>query len=74
MRVGLQGRVIQANERNDASLVFVIDISGSMAPENRLELVKRALLLLVEKLRSTDRSRHYSLRLAGPGSAEPYEW
>ena len=54
MRVGLQGREVPAEEREDASLVFVIDVSGSMARENRLELVKKALRLLVEELRPYD--------------------
>ncbi|MCH8802086.1 MAG: von Willebrand factor type A domain-containing protein [Chloroflexi bacterium] len=54
MRVGLQGRTVSAEERKDASLVFVIDVSGSMAMENRLGLVKRSLRLLVNELRPTD--------------------
>ena len=54
MRVGLQGRVVTAEERKDASLIFVIDVSGSMGRENRLGLVKRSLRLLVAELRSTD--------------------
>ena len=35
-------------------MTFVIDVSGSMDMENRLELVKRALTLLVEQLRPGD--------------------
>ena len=54
MRVGLQGQVIEAENRDDASLVFVIDISGSMARENRLGLVKQALGMLVGELRPDD--------------------
>ena len=54
MRVGLQGREVPAEKREDASLVFVIDVSGSMARENRMELVKKALRLLVEELRPYD--------------------
>ena len=54
IRVGLQGRVIPTAERKDASLVFVIDVSGSMARENRLGLVKKSLRLLVDELRPTD--------------------
>ncbi len=54
MRVGLQGKVIDDSERLDASLVFVIDVSGSMSRENRIGLVKRSLGLLVEELRPTD--------------------
>lgn len=54
LRIGLQGQEIDAAERQDASLVFVIDVSGSMEMENRLELVKRSLRLLVEELRAGD--------------------
>ena len=54
IRVGLQGRVIPTAERKDASLVFVIDVSGSMAREGRLGLVKESLRLLVDELRPTD--------------------
>ena len=54
MRVGLQGRQIATENRDSASLVFVIDISGSMAREDRLGLVKKALGLLVGELNSED--------------------
>jgi len=54
MRVGIQGYAVPAEERKDVSLTFVIDVSGSMDMENRLELVKRSLELLVEQLRPTD--------------------
>ncbi len=53
-RVGIQGRDVPDHKRKDATLVFVIDTSGSMSRENRLELVKRALRLLVRELRPTD--------------------
>ena len=53
-RVGIQGRDIPDHRRKDATLVFVIDTSGSMSRENRLELVKRALRLLVRELRPND--------------------
>ena len=54
MRFGLQGKLIETANRDDTSLVFVIDISGSMAMENRLGLVKKALGLLVGELRHND--------------------
>ena len=54
IRVGLQGRAIPTAERKDASLVFVIDVSGSMGRESRLGLVKKSLRLLVDELRPTD--------------------
>jgi Ca-activated chloride channel family protein len=41
-------------ERLPAHLVFTIDISGSMAMENRLGMVKRALALLVDQLDARD--------------------
>ena len=54
MRVGLQGKAVADEDRKDATLIFTIDISGSMAREDRLGLVKRSLRLLVDELRPTD--------------------
>jgi len=54
LRVGIQGYQIPASERKDASLTFVIDVSGSMSMDNRLGLVKRSLELLVEQLNRRD--------------------
>ncbi len=54
LRVGLQGRTVAEDARKDASLVFAIDVSGSMGREDRLGLVKRSLRLLVDELRPTD--------------------
>ena len=55
MRVGLQGKEILEEERQDATLIFTIDVSGSMAREDRLGLVKQSLRLLVDELRSDDK-------------------
>jgi Ca-activated chloride channel family protein len=55
LRIGIQGRVIAERDRKPALLTFVIDVSGSMSREDRLELVKRALRLLVDQLRDDDR-------------------
>jgi Ca-activated chloride channel family protein len=54
LRVGLQTRSEDAEERHDANLTFVIDISGSMAEAGRLDLVQDALHYLVDQLRPTD--------------------
>jgi Ca-activated chloride channel family protein len=54
LRIGIQGYQVPAEERQDASLTFVIDVSGSMDMDNRLELVKRSLELLVEQLDHRD--------------------
>ena len=55
MRVGLQGKTVSFEDRKDATLIFTIDVSGSMGREDRLELVKQALSLLVQELRDTDK-------------------
>jgi Ca-activated chloride channel family protein len=54
LRVGVQGYEVPAAQRQTASLTFVIDVSGSMASENRLELVKQSLQMLVDRLRPDD--------------------
>ena len=54
IRIGLQSWVSEDDNRPPANLTFVIDVSGSMGRENRLELVKDALLLLVDQLEPTD--------------------
>lgn len=54
LRFGVQGYQVPEWERKSASLTFVIDVSGSMQMENRLELVKRSLKLLVDRLRPED--------------------
>jgi len=54
-RIGIKGKEISVKDRKDAILTFVIDCSGSMAREDRLELVKKSLRLLVDQLREGDR-------------------
>ena len=54
LRIGIQGYQVPEAERMPVSLTFVIDVSGSMDMENRLELVKQSLRLLVERLRYDD--------------------
>ena len=55
VRVGLQGKDLLEDHRQDATLVFTVDVSGSMAREDRLGLVKRSLRLLVDELRADDK-------------------
>ncbi len=54
VRIGVQGYDVPDAERPPASLTFVIDVSGSMAQGNRLELVKDSLELLVDRMRPDD--------------------
>ncbi|MCB9452231.1 MAG: von Willebrand factor type A domain-containing protein [Anaerolineaceae bacterium] len=55
LRVGIQGRYIAPEDRTPALLIFVIDVSGSMDREDRLETVKDSLEILVGELREDDR-------------------
>ncbi len=54
VQIGIQGRTIADEDRAPTSLTLVIDVSGSMDREDRLQTVKQALTLLVEQLRPDD--------------------
>jgi Ca-activated chloride channel family protein len=55
VRFGIQAMKIRASQRPPASLIFVVDVSGSMGRENRLGLVRDSLHLLLDQLDSRDR-------------------
>jgi len=55
LRIGLKGRDVTNENRPSSNLVFLLDVSGSMTPAERLPLVKQAMRLLVEKLTEKDR-------------------
>jgi len=55
VRIGLQGRRIETANLPPSNLVFLLDVSGSMEPANRLPLVKGAMRLVVDQLRPQDR-------------------
>lgn len=54
VRVGLKARESDRRERPRANLVFLVDVSGSMQPENKLPLVQRSLRLLLDQLDAKD--------------------
>jgi Ca-activated chloride channel homolog len=54
VRIGIQGQRLRSDRLPPNNLVFLIDVSGSMNPENKLPLVKRSLRYLVEQLREED--------------------
>lgn len=54
VRIGLKGKEIKREARPEANLVFLVDVSGSMAPENKLPLVRSSLKLLVDQLNADD--------------------
>jgi Ca-activated chloride channel family protein len=55
VRVGIQAKKLQAEERPKCNLVFLIDVSGSMNDPNKLPLVQRSLSMLASRLRNDDR-------------------
>jgi Ca-activated chloride channel family protein len=55
VRIALKGRVPEESARPPANLVFLVDVSGSMQPENKLPLVKAGLRLLAGRLAPADR-------------------
>ncbi len=55
VRIGLKGYELPPEKRPSSNLVFLLDVSGSMSPENKLPLVKKSLKLLLERLGPDDR-------------------
>ncbi|MCG3178937.1 MAG: hypothetical protein BIFFINMI_01267 [Phycisphaerae bacterium] len=54
-RIGIKGRVIPADKRPATSLVFLLDVSGSMDQYNKLPLVIKSMKKLVGGLGENDR-------------------
>lgn len=54
MRIGIQGRNLDEWKMTPNNLVFLLDVSGSMSPPDRLPLLQSAFRLLVDKLRAED--------------------
>ncbi|HLP72114.1 MAG TPA: von Willebrand factor type A domain-containing protein [Bacteroidales bacterium] len=55
LHVGLRGKSIDKESLPAANIVFLIDVSGSMAVPNKLPLLKSAFSLLVNELRPQDK-------------------
>lgn len=55
VRVALKGRDVSVERRPPANLVFLVDVSGSMQPANKLPLVVEGLKELTRHLRGDDR-------------------
>ena len=54
LRIGIRGRVVDSEDRRPAQIVLVVDASGSMAQENRIDLLKSSLDVLLDELRPDD--------------------
>lgn len=55
VKIGLKGRVVEVDKRPPSNLVFLLDVSGSMDSPDKLELVKAAMKLLLDRLGENDR-------------------
>jgi len=55
VRIGLKGKEVAMEDRPSSNLVFLLDVSGSMRPSNKLPLLKKAMRLLVDRLGEKDR-------------------
>ena len=71
LRIGLKARVVEDRDRRPANLTFVIDCSGSMHREDRLELVKQALHVLIGRLRPDDTIGIVTYQTSGQVLLEP---
>ena len=54
MRIGIQAKQLEAWKLAPNNFVFLLDVSGSMQPPERLPLIKSAMRLLVDQLRPVD--------------------
>ena len=55
VHIAVRGYDIQAAERPSANVVLLIDVSGSMGPQDRLPLLKQGFRLFAQQLRDEDR-------------------
>lgn len=55
VHVGLQGYELPASERRPLNLTFMVDVSGSMLSPDKLDLAKRSMNLIIDRLRPEDR-------------------
>ena len=55
IQITLKSRELRTGERKDAILTFAVDTSGSMAADGKINLLKKSIRTLVDKLNPTDR-------------------
>jgi Ca-activated chloride channel family protein len=54
VRIGIKAKDVDVSKRPPSNLVFLIDVSGSMATPEKLPMLKSAMKLMVEKLGEGD--------------------
>ena len=55
IQITLKSRELRTGERKDAILTFAVDTSGSMAADGKINLLKKSIRTLVNKLNPSDR-------------------
>lgn len=55
VRIGIKGQPLPAGKRPASNFVFLIDVSGSMSSEDKLDLLKSGFKLFVDGLSAADR-------------------
>lgn len=55
VRIALKGREVAAENVPPSNIVFLLDVSGSMADADKLPLLKQAMGMLTDKLREQDK-------------------
>ncbi len=55
VKIGVRGKVVGRDQAKPASLVFVVDTSGSMDRDDRLPLVRKSLAMVLDQLSPQDR-------------------
>jgi Ca-activated chloride channel family protein len=73
LQIGLKAREIPRSQRKPIALTFVIDVSGSMEQDGRLELVKKGLHLLLDQLTERDTVGIVSFESTGHRVLDPID-
>ena len=55
VQIGLQGKTMSLDNVSPSNIVFLLDVSGSMASRDKLPLLKNSFKILVNQLSSKDR-------------------
>ncbi|MGM9766818.1 MAG: von Willebrand factor type A domain-containing protein [Candidatus Cryptobacteroides sp.] len=55
LRLGIKGRSLEEDNIPNSNYVFLVDVSGSMYSDDKLGLLKKGLISLVDNLRPDDR-------------------
>ena len=54
VHIGIKGYELKSADRPRANLVLLVDVSGSMGPQDRLPLVKNGFRMLLDNLKPDD--------------------